>query len=84
MTAFNQKKIQNILLDHIVEILLVILIVALWITKDSFMTAGNWATILRSSSMKGIIAFGMTMVIIAGQIDLSIGAVRCHRRLCLP
>lgn len=74
MTAFNQKKIQNILLDHIVEILLVILIVALWITKDSFMTAGNWATILRSSSMKGIIAFGMTMVIIAGQIDLSIGS----------
>jgi ribose/xylose/arabinose/galactoside ABC-type transport system permease subunit len=38
------------------------------------MTWGNWMNILRSNSLKGVMAFGMTMVIIAGLIDLSIGS----------
>jgi ribose/xylose/arabinose/galactoside ABC-type transport system permease subunit len=41
---------------------------------DSFMTWSNWMNILRSNSLKGVIALGMTMVIIAGMIDLSIGS----------
>lgn len=60
--------------DHVIEILLVILILIMWMSNDRFMTLPNWLSILKNQSLKGIIALGMTMVIIGGQIDLSIGS----------
>jgi ribose/xylose/arabinose/galactoside ABC-type transport system permease subunit len=39
-----------------------------------FLTADNALNVLRSISMQGLIALGMTMVIIVGEIDLSVGA----------
>ena len=38
------------------------------------MTWGNWMAILRSASMKGVISFGMCMVIIGSNVDLSTGS----------
>jgi ribose/xylose/arabinose/galactoside ABC-type transport system permease subunit len=72
--AIDQKKIVLFLLDHIIEVFLVILIVGLTFGAHGFMTWSNWMNILRSNSLRGVIAFGMTMVIIAGLIDLSIGS----------
>jgi ribose/xylose/arabinose/galactoside ABC-type transport system permease subunit len=71
---FNQKKIILFLLDHIIEVFLVILIVGLAFSVNGFWSWTNWMNIFRSNSLKGVIAFGMTMVIIAGLIDLSIGS----------
>jgi ribose/xylose/arabinose/galactoside ABC-type transport system permease subunit len=62
------------LLDHIIEVFLILLIIALTFGTKNFMTWANWMNILRANSLKGVIAFGMTMVIIAGLIDLSIGS----------
>lgn len=70
----KNKKTINFVLDHIVEIMLIIVIIALSLAKPSFMTLANWLNIFRNISMKGIIAFGMLMVIVCGQIDLSIGS----------
>lgn len=70
----NKRKVKNLLLDHTIEILLIVVILVMWITTPSFMTSDNLWNILRNQSMKGVIAFGMTLVIIAGQIDLSIGS----------
>jgi sugar transport system permease protein len=72
--ALDRKKITIFLLDHIIEVCLIILIIALSIIANGFLTVPNWMNIFRSNSLKGIIAFGMTMVIIAGLIDLSIGS----------
>ncbi len=72
--GINRKKIFLFLLDHIIEVFLIILIVGLTFEANGFMTWSNWMNILRSNSLKGVIAFGMTMVIIAGLIDLSIGS----------
>lgn len=72
--TINRKRISRFLLDHIIEVFLVVLIIGLTLGADRFMTWSNWMNIFRSNSMKGIIAFGMTMVIIAGLIDLSIGS----------
>lgn len=63
------------ILDHIIAIILLILIIFLSVAAPSFFTVTNWLNILKAIAMKGIIAFGMTMVIISGQIDLSIGSV---------
>jgi ribose/xylose/arabinose/galactoside ABC-type transport system permease subunit len=73
--TFDRKKITVFLLDHIIEVFLVILIVALALGTKNFMTWANWMNIFRANSLKGVIAFGMTMVIIAGLIDLSIGSM---------
>lgn len=50
-----------------------ILFVALGTTADGFMTSENQLGILRDAATVGIVATGMTFVIIAGEIDISIG-----------
>lgn len=72
--TFDQRKIWIFLLDHIIELCLVILIIALTFGANGFLTWANWMNILRANSLKGVIAFGMTMVMISGMIDLSIGS----------
>ncbi len=56
------------------EYLLFALCLVLTYKAPHFLTTNNLLTVLRSISMKGIIAFGMTLVIIVGEIDLSVGA----------
>lgn len=57
------------------EIILLGLIIIASIITPTFLSLSNGMTILGGrSAMKGIIAFGMTFVIIAGEIDLSIGS----------
>src|SRR5512134_1406679 len=73
--TFDRKRIQIFLLDHIIELCLIVLIIALTFGANGFMSWANWMNILRANSLKGVIAFGMTMVIIAGLIDLSIGSI---------
>jgi len=72
--ALTRRKIAIFLLDHIIEVCLIILIIGLTIGSKGFFTWANWTNIFRGNSLKGVIAFGMTMVIIAGLIDLSIGS----------
>jgi ribose/xylose/arabinose/galactoside ABC-type transport system permease subunit len=65
-----------------------------WLTRDtgSFMAAGNWRTIAVQSVIVGTAALGMTIIIISGGIDLSVGsvvalvtvAVACLARAGLP
>jgi ribose/xylose/arabinose/galactoside ABC-type transport system permease subunit len=72
--VFNRKKVGIFLLDHAIEFILIFLVLALALNVSGFMTWSNWMNIFRANSLKGVIAFGMTMVIIAGLIDLSIGS----------
>lgn len=43
--------------------------------SDKFMTGSNWLNILQQASINGCIAIGMTMVIITGGNDLSVGSI---------
>jgi ribose/xylose/arabinose/galactoside ABC-type transport system permease subunit len=72
--TFQRKRLGLFLLDHIIEVFLVLLIVGLAFGTPGFMTWGNWMNILRANSLRGVIALGMTLVIIGGQIDLSVGS----------
>ena len=66
--------IRSLAARHVMEIILVALCVALAFTAPNFLTPDNLLAVLRSVSLQGLIAFGMTMVIIVGEIDLSVGA----------
>ena len=70
----KSNKVKNLILDHIIEILLILLVVIMACVSSNFFTVTNIMNILRNQALKGVIAFGMTMVIISGQIDLSIGS----------
>jgi len=56
-------------------IVLIILVLFLSITTSTFLTSTNIFNILRAFSWNAISAFGITMVIITGGIDLSVGSV---------
>jgi ribose/xylose/arabinose/galactoside ABC-type transport system permease subunit len=68
------KDFRRFLNKHMLEAILIALILIMSLTTRGFLTVPNLLNILRNMSLQGCIAFGMTMVIIAGEIDLSIGS----------
>ena len=55
-------------------IALVLLVVIMSLISPQFRTFSNFLTLLRQASVNGLIAFGMTLVILTGGIDLSVGS----------
>lgn len=53
----------------------ILLVIIAMITNENFLTYSNLSTLIMQSAIKGIIALGMTLVIISGQIDLSVGSI---------
>jgi ribose transport system permease protein len=54
---------------------LVVLAIALTIATPNFLTQVNLASVARQTAVINIIALGMTLVIITGGIDLSVGSI---------
>jgi ribose transport system permease protein len=54
---------------------LIILSIVFAFLSPKFLTPNNWMNILQQAAINGCIAIGMTMVIITGGIDLSVGSV---------
>src|SRR5947209_10325498 len=54
---------------------LVVLGAAAALRYESFLTPENLFNVLRQNSMAGLLALGMTFVILSGGIDLSVGAL---------
>lgn len=55
--------------------LLIIFIIISTILSPNFLTMGNVLNLLQQASIPGIVAIGMTVVILIGGIDLSVGSV---------
>jgi ribose/xylose/arabinose/galactoside ABC-type transport system permease subunit len=68
------RTIARIARSRTLELVLAVLVIYLAATTPNFFTVSNMFNVLRSVSQIGVIAFGMTMVIIAGEIDLSVGS----------
>ena len=54
---------------------LLILVVFFTVASDSFATLGNLQNILTQISVTGIIAVGLTFVILCAEIDLSVASI---------
>lgn len=59
---------------YMMEIILGCIVLTLMLTAPGFFTAANILNIFRNVALAGVISFGMTMVIIGGEIDLSVGS----------
>ena len=46
-----------------------------WATEGLFLGPRNFSNLMRQAAVTGVLATGMLMVIVAGQIDLSVGSV---------
>lgn len=71
----NNSKVMAYMQDFGVFIALALLVVVISIISPEFRTGDNFLSLLRQSSINGLIAFGMTCVILTGGIDLSVGSV---------
>lgn len=73
------KQLQRIFSQYKILALL-IAIIAIWAfftwrTDGDFLTARNFSNLLRQMAITGMLASGMVFVIIAGEIDLSVGSL---------
>lgn len=69
------KSIKRILGSYGIVFVLIALIVVFAILSNRFLTPDNIFNILRQVSIVGIIAVGMTFIMLTGGIDLSVGSV---------
>lgn len=54
----------------------IVLCISMTFLSDKFLTQGNILNVFRQASQIGVCAIGMTMVILLGGIDLSVGSVQ--------
>jgi len=52
-----------------------LLILGLSLLSDRFLQVSNQINVLRQASINGVVSVGMTLVILTGGIDLSVGSV---------
>ena len=71
----KNKSIIQYLQDYGSFIALIFLVVVISVISPDFRTVNNFLSLLRQSAINGLIAFGMTCIILTGGIDLSVGSV---------
>ena len=70
----------ELLIKYRVFVIFLVLFAVMAIFSDSFLTRGNILNMLRQLSINGIVAVGMTFVLITGGIDLSVALCLRSRR----
>ncbi len=73
-TPSFQEKALEFVKQNIPLIGLIMLIIVMGILSPAFLSSFNILSVMRQASINGLIAFGMTIVIISGGIDLSVGS----------
>jgi len=69
------SRILVLLRGQSIVIITILLIIIMSIVSDVFLTLPNILNILRQISINGIVAIGMTFVLISGAFDLSVGSI---------
>jgi len=71
----RRRRMMNVIQGQGLVIVFVIVFVTMWISSPYFFNVNNLATAASTVSILGVMAVAETMVIIAGEIDVSIGSV---------
>ena len=73
--TINAAAVKKIFSAYSLYILLLVLIIVVSVLNTNFLSAQNIKNIFQQVSINGILAVGMTFVIITGGIDLSVGSL---------
>lgn len=71
----NAGKANSVAAKYGLMIIIIAICLELSVLSNVFLTGENWINLLRQVSINGIMAMGMTFVIITGGIDLSVGSM---------
>jgi ribose transport system permease protein len=71
----GKKETVRILVENRLVIIVLVLVAVLAIVRPTFIRIGNIRNMLLHMSTNGIMAIGMTIVLISGAFDLSVGSV---------
>lgn len=71
----RHRTLADILRENIIWVVLALAILVLSIVSPVFLTTSNTLNILRTVSILGIVAIGMTFPMIGGSFDLTVGAM---------
>lgn len=75
ITSQKRNKLRWIWTDYSVMIAFLVIFILASLLNSDFLTFTNLINIIRQVSIIGIISLGMTMVMLSGGIDLSVGSV---------
>lgn len=67
--------VKRFLMKYAFYVILILLVIVLSMASNKFFTTKNIIGIFRQISIQALVAIGMTMVILIGQIDLSVGSL---------
>lgn len=70
----SKKSISSVIGEYGAFLALILLVVVISIVSPDFRTVSNFLSLLRQASFNGLIAIGMTCVILSDGIDLSVGS----------
>ena len=71
-----RRRVTNVFSSYMIYIVLILLIVIISVmSQGNFLRFSNIMNVLRQVTITGTLAIGMTLVLITGGIDLSVGAV---------
>lgn len=71
----NKKSIMQVCMKYGTYLLFLFVVLIMLITSSKFRTLTNAVNVLLQNSTLGVLAVGMTLVIITGGIDVSVGAI---------
>ena len=72
---FGSERRRLVIQEYGIFIAFLLLVTILSFSNQYFLTAGNISNVLLQTSINGILAIGMTFVILTRGIDLSVGSV---------
>ena len=71
----SRQRMGKLLADYGIGCAVILLCLVLSFANENFMSVGNWTNVLRQTSINGVLAIGMTFVILTKGIDLSVGSL---------
>ena len=74
MQRVKENKLTKIIGKNLVIALLLVMVFGFSFLTTGFATSNNFFNLLRQCSIMGVVAAGMSIVIISGGIDLSVGS----------
>ena len=75
MEGFKKSDIGSLLAKQGILIAFVIFMIGFTIANDRFLAPENVMGVVRSSAIMGVMALGVTFVVISGNLDLSVGSM---------
>ncbi len=75
MAAISKQEVGRVLASQGILIAFAIFIVAFTIANPKFLSVDNIFSVVRSSAILGVMALGVTFVVVSGNLDLSVGSM---------